>query len=267
MTRQLVAVPGSPEHSPPAQPVPVQPVPAGWRRRWRQALGAAAVLAAIVAATGCEPLDVPTATQSSAPVAPLASAPASAAGASAELATIPVRSIPGRDPSYRREAFGDAWSDAGTGIAGARNGCDTRNDILRRDARPGTLRFKAGSHDCKVTGGTWVSPYTGATLTRTAQIDIDHIVPLSRAWSSGAKTWDAARRLNFANDPDNLLAADRSSNRSKGDLGPSAWRPVRALQCAYAVKYIHSAKKYQLPLSPPDVSALRQMLATCPATR
>jgi hypothetical protein len=224
-----------------------------------------AVAAVALAVTACEPLALPAGEGTAAPAASTsAGAPASAGTALAELAAIPVRTIPGRDPSYEREAFGDAWSDAGTGIVGARNGCDTRNDILRRDARPGTVRFKAGSRDCKVAGGTWVSPYTGATMTKTAQIDIDHIVPLSRAWSSGAKSWDPQRRLNFANDPDNLAAADRTSNRSKGDLGPSAWRPQRAFQCGYAGRYIHSVKKYQLPLSPADVAALKQMLAACP---
>jgi hypothetical protein len=183
--------------------------------------------------------------------------------ATTALATIPVRPIPGRDPSYKREAFGDAWSDAGVGIASARNGCDTRNDILRRDARPGTARFKPGTRDCKVTGGTWISPYTGATIKTTTVIDIDHIVPLARAWSAGAKSWPPQTRLNFANDPDNLVATDRKSNRSKSDLGPSAWRPPKPFQCAYAVSYIRATKKYALPLTSSDVAALRNMLSTC----
>jgi hypothetical protein len=207
------------------------------------------------------------------PPAPVASQPSgtgspparpAVSAASNELARIPIKPIPGRDKSYRRDAFGDSWSDAGTGIEFARNGCDTRNDILRRDAAPGTVRFKAGTGNCKVTGGKWISPYTGATLTRTAQIDIDHVVPLARAWAAGAKNWTPARRLSFANDPDNLVATDRSSNRSKSDLGPSAWRPERPFQCAYAVRYIAATKKYAFPLTRSDASALADMLATCP---
>jgi hypothetical protein len=190
--------------------------------------------------------------------------PGSATAATAELATIRVHAIPGRDPSYERDAFGDPWSDRGIGIADAGNGCDTRNDVLRRDAKPGTLRFKAGG-TCAVSGGTWISPYNGAKLTRTSVIDIDHVVPLGRAWSAGAKSWVAQRRLNFANDPDNLLAADASSNRSKGDLGPAAWRPVVQGQCSYAAKYIHATRKYGLPLAAADVTALREMLGTCSA--
>jgi hypothetical protein len=229
-----------------------------------------AVAAGGVAVSGCDSVVIgqPGATASpggpGATAGPAQPVPQSAAQAAADLAAIPVRSIPGRDPSYRRDAFGDAWSDAGVGVAASRNGCDTRNDVLKRDARPGTVRFKAGTHNCKVVGGTWVSPYTGATITSSRRLDIDHIVPLARAWVSGAKSWPAQQRLNFANDPDNLLAVDASSNRAKGDLGPSAWRPKRQFQCSYALVYIRAIKKYRLPLSTSDVAALRDMLSTCP---
>jgi hypothetical protein len=231
----------------------------------------AAVLAG-TALTGCEvsglPVSAPTPSATGVSQPPPvagggASTPQAVAQARAALATIPVRTIVGRDPSYDREKFGDPWSDAGVGIASARNGCDTRNDILKRDAKPKTVRFKAGTRDCKVIAGTWVSPYTGATITVPRSLDIDHLVPLGRAWSSGAKSWPAQKRLNFANDPDNLQATDASSNRSKSDLGPSAWRPKAAFQCAYAVAYLRPVKKYQLPLSKADVAALKAMLDTC----
>jgi hypothetical protein len=236
-------------------------------------LAAALIGSAGCDSTGAPSFDDPFATDSPATApppgagAPGGAAPSAsqraAAQARADLATIPVRTIPGRDPSYEREKFGDAWSDAGIGIASARNGCDTRNDVLKRDAKPGTVRLKAGTNGCKVIGGTWVSPYTGATFTVPRRLDIDHTVPLARAWSAGAKSWPAQRRLNFANDPDNLRAVDASSNRSKSDLGPSAWRPKRPFQCSYAIVYIRATKKYQLPLSKPDVAALRDMLTAC----
>lgn len=249
-------------------------------RRVRCALSTVAILvAAALAGSGCDATGAPsfddpfaTASPSEPPAsgagAPGGTAPAAshraAAQARADLATIAVRTIPGRDPSYDREKFGDAWSDAGIGIAAARNGCDTRNDVLKRDARPGTVRFKAGTRNCKVVRGTWVSPYTGATVTVPRRLDIDHVVPLARAWSAGAKAWGPQRRLNFANDPDNLRAVDAASNRSKGDLGPSAWRPKRPYQCSYAIVYIRATQKYGLPLTRSDVTALRDMLKTCP---
>jgi hypothetical protein len=209
------------------------------------------------------PGDVQVASAASQPGAVTRPTSALVTKAKKELAAEKVASIPGKDSTYEREKFGDAWSDAATGVADARNGCDTRNDILRRDAKPGTIRTKTGTTGCKVTAGSWVSPYTGATITNKTKVQIDHIVPLGRAWASGAKSWTAAKRLAFANDPDNLQAADAHSNESKGDDGPSAWRPAAAYQCVYAVKYLGSLTKYRLPISSSDKTALTSMLAGC----
>ena len=236
-----------------------------------------ALVVAGVAVTGCgidQYADQGSATSTAGPAAAAppgataatgrAPAPQAVAIARTELAKVAVTSIPREDSSYQRDAFGDAWSDAAVGVVYARNGCDTRNDVLKRDAMPGTVRIKANTHNCKVLGGRWTSPYTGRVLTSTRSVQIDHVVPLGRAWAAGAKSWDAQRRLAFANDPDNLMAVDGSSNQSKGDKGPSAWRPKQPFQCAYAVHYLYSTTKYRLPVSPSDRAALGQMLGTCP---
>ena len=96
-------------------------------------------------------------------------------------------------------SFGPAWADVD------RNGCDTRNDILRRDL----IRTKAkpGTHGCKIVYGFLSDPYTGVKVLSPAKADIDHVVPLSAAWDLGAHRWPLAKRRAFANDPRNLLAA------------------------------------------------------------
>ena len=76
-----------------------------------------------------------------------------ASGAAVDmLATLPVK---GRAPKtgYARTQFGAAWSDVD------HNGCDTRNDILKRDMT--NVTFKPGTHDCVVKTGTLNDPYTG----------------------------------------------------------------------------------------------------------
>lgn len=77
---------------------------------------------------------------------------------------------------YTRAAFGQAWFDAD------RNGCDTRNDILRRDLSARTMK-----NSCKVLAGTLPNdPYTGASIRfvygGASEIDIDHVVALGDAW-------------------------------------------------------------------------------------
>ena len=99
-----------------------------------------------------------------------------------------LRSLPvkGRAPKsgYTRDAFGRGWIDVD------RNGCDTRNDILRRDLTDTVL--KPGTSGCVVATGRLVDPYTGRTIdfvkgdkTSTA-VQIDHVVSLSDAWQKGA---------------------------------------------------------------------------------
>lgn len=57
--------------------------------------------------------------------------------------------------------------------------------------------------------------------------DIDHVVPLSEAWKSGANEWTTAERRAFANDLTNpqLIAVTDSVNQSKSDKTPADWKP------------------------------------------
>lgn len=56
--------------------------------------------------------------------------------------------------------------------------CNTRDVVLKRDG----TNVVQSSTGCTITGGTWVSPYDGATWTASSDVDIDHLVPLSNAW-------------------------------------------------------------------------------------
>ncbi|MEU8880977.1 HNH endonuclease family protein [Streptomyces hydrogenans] len=170
----------------------------------------------------------------------------------------------GRGPrtGYERDAFGHAWLDKADGVPFARNGCDTRNDLLRRDGRE--LRFRDGS-DCVVVAMTLDDPYTGTTIDwrkqKAAEVQIDHVVPLSYAWQMGASRWSDAKRKRLANDPLNLLPVQGRANSAKGDSGPASWLPpAKGIRCAYAVRFAQVAEKYELPVTAPDRTA---MLGQC----
>ncbi len=87
-----------------------------------------------------------------------ATAQAPAAKPGTALAALATLRVAGRAPKtgYDRARFGQAWADVD------RNGCDTRNDVLRRDLTRYTL--KAGTHGCLVLKGTLHDPYTGRTI-------------------------------------------------------------------------------------------------------
>lgn len=107
---------------------------------------------------------------------------------------------------YERSAFGHGWDDA--------NG-DCRNS--RAEAliatSSTTVRF-ATDKECRVVMGRWVSAFTGKVIQNSSEIDIDHVVPLAWSWDRGASEWSDEKRLQFANDPVNLLPVESSLNRS-----------------------------------------------------
>ena len=190
--------------------------------------------------------------------------------ARAALATLPrVARRPTGLPAYERSAFGSAWAD----VDG--NGCNQRDDVLLRDARPGTTVVQQqGRCDHDVLAGTWTDPYSGRVHVlddlkdqRQAQaVQIDHVVPLAEAWRSGAWSWNPDRRRAYANSLDVLLAVDGPTNASKSDDDPAAWRPRRAYQCTYALRWTAVKQAWQLAVDDSERAALEEMLDACPAS-
>lgn len=200
--------------------------------------------------------------------APSPSAPASTPSpALAVLATLPVK---GRAPmtGYSRARFGPAWTDA-TSAPGGHNGCDTRDDVLRRDLRGLVLR--RGTRGCVVVRGTLTDPYTARTIpfvrgerTSTA-VQIDHVVALGDAWQTGAQRLDTATRARLANDPLELLAVDGPTNQAKGDGDAATWLPPnKAFRCSYVARQVAVKKQYRLWVTPAEAAAMRRVLTACP---
>jgi Protein of unknown function (DUF1524) len=184
----------------------------------------------------------------------------------AGIAQIPIR-IRGYD--YRRDAYGDTWTDDNP-APGGRNGCDTRNDILDRDLIDKTY-VSIKRCPTAVATGTLNDPYTNAVVSflrgekTGAAVQIDHIVPLALAWDLGARNWTDEMRLRFANDPANLIAVAGQANQDKGDLEPVAWMPPNtAFHCQYAMQFIAVLRGYALPVDAPSAAVLRNAAATCP---
>lgn len=168
---------------------------------------------------------------------------------------------------YKRDRFGQAWSDDHSGLGG-RNGCDTRNDVLAAQLEARKYR---GKSRCVVIAGTLVTePYTGKRIEfrkeAAAEVQIDHIYPLSRAWDMGASKWSQQRRVDFANDEAmNLIAVDGPANASKGDSGPGEWMPInRSYRCTYVLRYLQVARKWSLPITAADRDSAKAITHICP---
>ena len=191
--------------------------------------------------------------------------PSQAASVPSGLSVIEAQVTKGRaaKTGYTRAQFGQAWSDVD------RNGCDTRNDILKRDLTAEI--FKDNTHDCVVLSGTLIDPYSGETINfvrgniTSMEVQIDHVVALSNAWQTGAFKLTIKDRTALANDPLNLLAVKGQLNSQKGDGDAATWLPpLKSYRCDYVLRQIAVKIKYKLWFTAPEKEAMVRILKSCP---
>lgn len=195
-------------------------------------------------------------------------------------ATNTIATAKARPGGYDRERYFGGWASNGCGSA------TTRDTILARD-----LKDAVKNPRCQVTSGTLSDPYTGRTIqfrrgrNTSSAVQIDHVVALLDAWESGARDWDQAKRVQYANSPDVLLASDGPANMAKGsgldvngtalyrpqDSGaPDVWMPDnKAYRCDYMAKRATIKSKWGLTMTPREkqqtVSVLSQCLTSSPS--
>jgi hypothetical protein len=208
-------------------------------------------------ATTVSPTTVRTAAAGTAPAAPAPTTTVISAPQSGSLIDQLIVALEGPTTGYARDLF-PTWIDAD------HDGCDTREEVLIRQS---TVPVTTGAGCAVTTGsGSWVSIYDGVVTSDPRTFDVDHLVPLAEAWRSGAATWTADRRRNFANDLDNpqLIAVTASTNRSKGDSDPASWKPPNhGSWCFYATSWVTVKVVWHLTADPAEVGALREMLVAC----
>lgn len=159
---------------------------------------------------------------------------------------------------YYRKLFYDSW-----GLD--EHGCNTREVILNRDLKNTVIK------GCKVQSGVLDDPYTGATVEfqrgqdTSSAVQIDHVVALSNAWSTGAYKLDNDTRYELSQDPLNLLAVEGQSNQDKSGSAADAWLPPNeSFRCQYVARQISVKYKYHLWVTPAEKSAMQKVLALCP---
>ncbi|PWI06712.1 HNH endonuclease [Streptomyces sp. NWU339] len=170
------------------------------------------------------------------------------------LATLPVRAED--RTGYARSKFGP-WIDAD------RDGCNTRQEVLKAEAVIAPVQ----GANCTLTGGEWYSPYDDRYIHGARGLDIDHLVPLAESWDSGAYAWPAAERRAYANDlkdPRALIAVSAASNRSKADQDPATWLPPAAgYRCQYVTDWVADKTRWGLSVDTTERAALAETLSHC----
>jgi hypothetical protein len=175
------------------------------------------------------------------------------------LATIPQARE--QQSGYKRSLF-KHWSDLD------RDGCSTREEVLIAES---LTNAQVDAYGCKVIAGDWYSPYDNQRYSYPADIDIDHVVALKEAWDSGAHSWSAAKREQFANDLSDdrsLIAVKDSENQSKSDKDPSNWIPKNsAYLCTYLADWVAVKARWGLNMDTSEWGRIKNLLnASCKTT-
>lgn len=134
---------------------------------------------------------------------------------------------------------------------------DTRQEVLINE---GIGLYYKSPKQCKLSEGLWLSKYTHESFTNPRKLDVDHIVPLKHAYLSGGANWSKTLKSVFANDYDNLIAVDASSNRSKGFKAPYEWMPKNVYyHCTYLERWLYIKRKYQLTIDKRTTTMYKEM--------
>jgi Protein of unknown function (DUF1524) len=169
-----------------------------------------------------------------------------------ELAAIPT-AAEGSMTGYSRDLFPHWITQSGT--------CDTRETVLQRDGVDVVTNSA-----CAATSGSWYSVYDGTWNYAASDVDIDHVVALAEAWTSGASSWTTDRRKQFANSlgDGQLIAVTDNVNSSKSDKDAAEWQPPRTqYHCMFAKHVVHVKYSWGLSMDSAEKAAINDMLATC----
>ncbi|MBL4821804.1 MAG: hypothetical protein JKY98_12570 [Gammaproteobacteria bacterium] len=155
------------------------------------------------------------------------------------------------DWSYEEDYDGDCQS--------------TRQEMLVLTSRD-ELKY-TNPRNCVVRTGSWLDEYTGKIFTVANQIDVDHVIPLMYAHTHGGDQWPAGKKLQFANDPLNIMLVERKEIRRKRERGPNRYLPREEYQCQYVRAWEAIAEKYDLDIENRDKNKINRVLEGCPESQ
>ncbi|MBQ13088.1 MAG: hypothetical protein QGG67_15350 [Gammaproteobacteria bacterium] len=152
------------------------------------------------------------------------------------------------DWSYEEDADGDCQS--------------TRQEMLILTSRIEVSY--TNPRNCVVRIGEWLDEYTGKLFKVATQIDLDHVIPLMYAHTHGGDLWTQGKKLQFANDPINLVLIEKREIRRKGDRGPDQYLPREEYKCSYVRLWNAIAEKYDIDIESRDRIEIARTLRDCP---
>ena len=107
-------------------------------------------------------------------------------------------------------------------------------------------------------------PHTGTATRKPSELGRNHLVGLGEIETARGRSWPIEGKTQFANDPDNLVAVFKGSNRSKGDKDAYLWLPPNIANCAwYLDARLAVWKKYGIVIEDADRRSVAFFQAKC----
>ena len=130
-------------------------------------------------------------------------------------------------------------------------GCSTSINVIS-NAASGLIR-----KDCKVTSGTWDDPFSDDKL-NPLNVSIFHVVSLTEALDSGARSWDIRRRSQFKNDASNMEVTHMLTESNRAGADPGTWVPKEGV-CPYLLVYLNVKSRYGLSVDETERAAISRI--------
>jgi hypothetical protein len=191
---------------------------------------------------------------------------AAVAGYAQESVTIEVRGNRYEvliESEYPRDGYDrDNW-DLWDRVDGTR--FNVRDQVLSDESLvPVTVNEGSSYWRTRVISGEWQCLFSGAVLTESREVDVDHVVPLAEAYDSGAHAWSEEQKREYANSldyPDHLIAVDAATNRSKGDRDPAEWIPPdESYVCDYLDDWLRIKSDWGLTVDQDEFTAIQEAI-------
>lgn len=176
----------------------------------------------------------------------------------------------------RKGQFQETQSQSWADLDG--DGCDTAQEAYKRDL---TGIVWNEDEPCEVKSGTLTEdPYTGEKIdyvrgAKPATVDIDHVVALEDACFQGLcdSSVPQEKRVEFANDPYNLLVVDSGANRQKGAKSIDEWikageKSDKGLlirdeyMCEYVARVVGIKHKYDIGMTQGEHARIKDILTS-----
>ena len=128
------------------------------------------------------------------------------------------------------------------------------------------LRHRSMEDDIIEKLGAIFGPFTGTCFASAMETEIEHIVALNEAHTSGMCLLDDERKIEFAGDLLNLTLAAPEVNMAKSSLDAFDWMPGQN-QCWFTNRVFEVKQKYGLTVDVDEANTLASVLAGCESTQ